>query len=580
MQNTRGVLVLFILLFATEWQTYSQNADFDSLANELNRIAIVRQTEALALLDTLYQMAYSSSDSSLLVSRCIYEETMLKWQQGIVDSMLTGRIQERLNRKNLSAYEQALLESAKGTNMLTTGNYSEAFSIQFAAMEKYKQTGDRRFTARALNSLGNICFSIGLYSLAEYYFLEAIEYVDTKWHEYYFIKANLYNIRYKMQTEPAEPDSLIYLLNIAEKENRNELTLLLCLNIGSKLLEHNPEKALNYFNRLQTLDFDNPKTKANMYANFGFYYLKNNDYTQALHFFKIAQNIMENNRDFNNLAALYYYISFIHEQRIQFDSALFYSRKQQKISSQLRANTIAIETHQKYITSFLESSKNELIIAEQTIQLKNRRFILIVIILSFTILVALLFLFLVQQQKLRKISENRELTVKLDHEKKMQEYEKRQRKLEKEKQKEALDSKIREITSYSLLVSDKNNLLKQIRELITRLTDSNRENTKKAVAKIDTIIQNSLSADDEWENFKMHFTKIHSQFFKKLKRLCNDLTEDNLKMCAYIKMGMTTKQIAQLLNIADNSVVISRHRIKKKLKLKEDESLSSFIGGL
>ena len=67
---------------------------------------------------------------------------------------------------------------------------------------------------------------------------------------------------------------------------------------------------------------------------------------------------------------------------------------------------------------------------------------------------------------------------------------------------------------------------------------------------------------------------------ERLPPMCNDLTEENLRMSAYIKMGMTTKQIAQLLNIADNSVFISRHRIKKKLKLSEKESLSRFIRSL
>jgi FixJ family two-component response regulator len=74
--------------------------------------------------------------------------------------------------------------------------------------------------------------------------------------------------------------------------------------------------------------------------------------------------------------------------------------------------------------------------------------------------------------------------------------------------------------------------------------------------------------------------KVHPHFFKKLKKLCKNLTEENLKMIAYIKMGMTTKQIAQLLNISPKAIEINRYRLKKKMKLPEGESLVSFIGTL
>ena len=183
------------------------------------------------------------------------------------------------------------------------------------------------------------------------------------------------------------------------------------------------------------------------------------------------------------------------------------------------------------------------------------------------------------QQKRRKIAENKELEAQLEHEKQVVRYKNRQRKFEKEKEKEVLDAQAREISSYSLLVSNKNKLLKQILELNTQARQD-KEHTTKALAKIDEIITGIFNVDEEWENFKVHFDKVHPHFFKKLKRMCNDLTEENLRMSAYIKIGMSTKQIAQLLHIEEMSVAVSRHRIKKKLKLPEKESIISFIRAL
>jgi len=73
---------------------------------------------------------------------------------------------------------------------------------------------------------------------------------------------------------------------------------------------------------------------------------------------------------------------------------------------------------------------------------------------------------------------------------------------------------------------------------------------------------------------------MESNFFKKLKLVSGNVTVDNLKICAYIKMGLTNKQIAQLQNVTDRAVIISRNRIKKRLKLDEKEGLSHFIGSL
>jgi DNA-binding NarL/FixJ family response regulator len=78
----------------------------------------------------------------------------------------------------------------------------------------------------------------------------------------------------------------------------------------------------------------------------------------------------------------------------------------------------------------------------------------------------------------------------------------------------------------------------------------------------------------------MHFDKVHQHFFEKLKQSCSDLTEENLKMCAYFKIGMTTKQIAHLLHVDPHSVIVSRYRLKKKLQLPDGESLDDFIRNL
>jgi tetratricopeptide (TPR) repeat protein len=571
---------LLLLLFSTVFSSaYAQNTKFDSIADELNRVSLYKKAKSLELLDSLYQMAYSSPDSSLLIARCLYEESLLNFRNGLTDTLFIKRIEMRIDRKNSSLHEQALLHLSLGIELENTGEYSDAFTIYLQTLEEYKQLQDNRFIARTLNSLGSICNTLNLFSLAEYYYSEAIKNITPESHEYIQVKSNLYRAQFHSNKSEIAIDSMLYLIEIAEKENREELLPALYLNIGSYFVRSDREKASQYFAKLQTLDFDSPRMLAALYINMGAFYGAKEDFSKALYYFRDAQKTAEENNNLGMLSAIYRNISLLFEELNRLDSALFYAKKHTQIVQTIRSHTVAIEIHQKLITSTLEVHQNELIITKQQITLKNRQVAIIVIVSGSIILLILFFLLFINQQKRRKISENRELATKLEYEKKVQQYEKRQRKLEKEKQEEILDAKTREITSYSLLVSNKNNILNQIKETNAQIFD-NKENAAEIAKKTDEIIRNNLNIDEEWDTFKMHFDKVHQHFFEKLKQSCSNLTEENLKMCAYFKIGMTTKQIAQLLHVDPHSVIISRYRLKKKLQLSDGESLDDFVRNL
>ena len=77
-------------------QTSAQNLKFDSLANEVNRMSFYKKEKSLELLDNLYKIAQNDADSVLLVARCIYEESVLKYRQSIIDTMMRGKILKKM----------------------------------------------------------------------------------------------------------------------------------------------------------------------------------------------------------------------------------------------------------------------------------------------------------------------------------------------------------------------------------------------------------------------------------------------------------------------------------------------------
>lgn len=83
--------------------------------------------------------------------------------------------------------------------------------------------------------------------------------------------------------------------------------------------------------------------------------------------------------------------------------------------------------------------------------------------------------------------------------------------------------------------------------------------------------------DNEWENFTKHFDKVHSDFLVALKEKHPAITSNELKLCAYLRMNLSTKEMAQLMNISVRGVEISRYRLRKKLGISSETNLFDYL---
>jgi len=77
--------------------------------------------------------------------------------------------------------------------------------------------------------------------------------------------------------------------------------------------------------------------------------------------------------------------------------------------------------------------------------------------------------------------------------------------------------------------------------------------------------------------FEQNFNQVHEQFFKKLMENYPDLSKGDLKLAAYLRMNLSSKEISQLLNITYRSVELKRYRLRKKMNLGQDENLAEFM---
>ncbi len=102
----------------------------------------------------------------------------------------------------------------------------------------------------------------------------------------------------------------------------------------------------------------------------------------------------------------------------------------------------------------------------------------------------------------------------------------------------------------------------------------------KALASVFNIIGNFEKSEQTDKEFMLHFDKIHPEFYTRLKTEHPNLNLNDQKLCAYIKMNMSAKEISQLLNIHPSSVNTSRYRLRMKLKLSKNSNLNAYIQGL
>ena len=144
-------------------------------------------------------------------------------------------------------------------------------------------------------------------------------------------------------------------------------------------------------------------------------------------------------------------------------------------------------------------------------------------------------------------------------------------KLKNEKLRNDVESKSRELGSSIMSIIKQHEILTTIKAELTAIRD---ESNVKPVLK---IINKTLSNTNDWELFKEAFNNADRDFLKKIKTIHSSLTPNDLRLCAYLRLNLSSKEIAPLLNISSRSVEIKRYRLRKKMELAHEMSLVEYI---
>ncbi|SKA41504.1 Y_Y_Y domain-containing protein [Chitinophaga eiseniae] len=174
---------------------------------------------------------------------------------------------------------------------------------------------------------------------------------------------------------------------------------------------------------------------------------------------------------------------------------------------------------------------------------------------------------LVQRQKF----EEEQKRLKYIHHLELEKNEKEIIKLQNEKLAQEVLLQKKELANTSMHLMEKADTLTKIKEKVSRL------NSEDDIKSITDLIRDTEKINANWDVFAAHFDELNDGFLNKLKKEYPQLTKTDLKMCTYIKLNLTTKEVSQLLNITVRGVEVSRYRIRKKIGLPTEQSLGNFL---
>ena len=149
-------------------------------------------------------------------------------------------------------------------------------------------------------------------------------------------------------------------------------------------------------------------------------------------------------------------------------------------------------------------------------------------------------------------------------------------------ERENLEAELRhinkELGTSTVLILNKNEFISTVKNSLKRISNkTGDEILSKELSKIVHDIEGNISSDKAWEHFQVHFDKVHGDFSRKFRTAFPSLSPQEMKLTAYLRMNLSSKEIANLLNISIRGVEISRYRLRKKLELERSLNLQEFI---
>jgi tetratricopeptide (TPR) repeat protein len=519
----------------------------------------------LELSEELY-MEYPDSAFIYLqeASDLVNESGLIRYMPEIL--LLEGQVYKRLNDhpKELTKYLEA--------KSIIEDNFDYKHDIHWL-----------RLYVKIQNAIGIVFFNTVKYEEGLEYLAEVIQLIeesdltaDEPYFEdmYFRTFANQGAINLQMGNWDQADFYFTKSMNLLKPDDWNGYAMILN-NLGIVAKERgNLEKAMEYHEKALNirLKHDDYMGIAQSYNNLGSTATEMGDIESAFEYVKKSLEVSEQHKYTRSAVISYRALQYLSNEMKDYKGAYEASKNYMTLHDSLmnteRLNMVTqLEMQERFDDRIKEVEyKNKELEAE-----KDRREMVYLIILGFSVLGLVIFVlfYSLQRSKLKR--------QRLEAEK----YELQRKSLEMEKEKLELDLDYRnkELATNVMYLARTNEFITSISEKLLQSKLSFTRENQIVISRIIKELQD-YSDQDTWKEFEIRFQQVHSDFYTRLNEEFPNLSANEKKLCAFLKLNMTTKEISALTYQSPNSITVARSRLRKKLGIDQEENLSTFLESL
>ncbi|MCD4683176.1 MAG: tetratricopeptide repeat protein [Bacteroidales bacterium] len=480
-----------------------------------------------------------------------------------------------------------------GIVYFTWGNYNLAIEHFSRTLSYDIEHGDSLSLSASYNNIGKVYETWGYQDLAIDHYLQSLSFLSGQKNESRRA-IRMSNIGTSYFEKKDFDKALEYLHKALEIDQRlqnhykiairyNEIAgILTAQEKFSEAIDFN-QQALEIFKYL-----DKKESQAIVLKDLGHIYLQLGNYNSAKKYFEECIPIARNIGSRINEMAVYKSLAQLYERQNNYDQSYYYHQKYDV----LKDSIFNAQQHQqlanyriKYETQKKER-ENQLLKKDILIKQRSQRTFLI-IAASMLLLSILLFFLLrlksksLKQNKLLHHQENKLTQLELEKKEIETQHlqdkvfaEKQVNRLQREKYEAEIQLKNRELVSSTLQLVNKNEVLSEIKNKIKLHNAAIPEN---AFRDIMHLVNQNTDFDQNWKSFRVEFEKINPGFFDRIRHKYPDFSEQFTRLAAFLRIDLSTKEIAQLMNVSVAAVNKNRQRLRKKLNLEPEADLSTFM---
>ncbi len=448
------------------------------------------------------------------------------------------------------------------------GNYEKSLQYSLQSLRIFEKNNDSFSTAITHFNISNLYSNIKKYDKSKEYLSKALKIIKQYDNDYFL--ADIYNNFGSLYTDIKKPDSAYYFykkaLKFYKKAKVKNGIAVATQNIGiNHINKKEYSKGIPYLTDAYTIftELHSNEDLLDISTDLGKAYLETGQTDLAKKYLNQALQLSRSNKNVRlRLKTLEQFQDFAISNE-QFEKAYGY----QKDFFKLRDSVNSIETQKqiadldkKYQTEKKEKEIEKLKNQEKIQKTKNNSLMTSIGSLIGFMLLASYFIY--QKRKKEKAISKLKLT---------------QTHLKQQQLEQELEYKNKQLTTYAINIMQRNKLLQNYLNILDEIKPDNTSQTPAQYKSLKREINKTIQSKKDWESFKTYFEETNKRFVDKLTQYSPNLTNNDFRLAALIKLGMTNKEIASIFNISSQSVKNGLYRLKKKMQIVDSENLRSFL---